>query len=85
MRWLQVMAEVLVMGVTRCFDAAVSMNAVDDKSGGLVQPEVWINDFAKLLATSSFESSAGVHRQVGAQVLLILLPPFVSARVALAS
>ncbi len=40
MRLVQVIMEVLVIGVTRCFDAVVSMNAVDDKSGGLVQPEV---------------------------------------------
>jgi hypothetical protein len=34
-----VVAEVLVVGVTKCLEAAVSINAVEDKSGGLVQPE----------------------------------------------
>ncbi len=34
-----VVAEVLVVGVTKCLEAVVSMNAVEDKSGGLVQLE----------------------------------------------
>jgi hypothetical protein len=34
-----VVAEVRVVGVTKCLEAAVSINAVEDKSGGLVQPE----------------------------------------------
>ena len=34
-----VVAEVLVVGVTKCLEAAVSINAVEDKSGGLVQLE----------------------------------------------
>ncbi len=34
-----VVMEVLVVGVTKCLEAAVSINAVEDKSGGLVQLE----------------------------------------------
>jgi hypothetical protein len=34
-----VVAEVLFVGVTKCLEAAVSINAVEDKSGGLVQLE----------------------------------------------
>ena len=40
MRLVQVNKEVLFVGVKRCFEAVVSMKAVDDKSGGLVQPEL---------------------------------------------
>ena len=34
-----VASEVCVVGVTKFLEAAVSMNAVDERSGGLVQPE----------------------------------------------
>ncbi len=34
-----VVANVFVEGVTRCLEAAVSINAVEDRSGGFAQPE----------------------------------------------
>jgi hypothetical protein len=34
-----IFTEVLVVGVTKCLGAAVSIKAVDDKSGGLAQQE----------------------------------------------
>ncbi len=89
--WITVMvlelvaADVLVDGVTRCLEAAVSINAVEDKSGGLVQPKLRGNKFAiMLLATSTFDGSAGANRQAGVHLLLALLPPLVSNLVAAA-
>jgi hypothetical protein len=34
-----VVADVFVEGVTRCLEAAVSINVVEDRSGGFAQPE----------------------------------------------
>ena len=34
-----VVMEVVVVGVTKCLEAVVSINVVEDKSEGLVQPE----------------------------------------------
>ncbi len=34
-----VVADIFVEGVTRCLEAAVSINAVEDRSGGFAQPE----------------------------------------------
>ncbi len=74
-----VAADVLVDGVTRCLEATVSINVVEDKSGGLVQPELRGNKFAiMLLATSTFDGSAGANHQAGVHLLLALLPPLVS-------
>jgi hypothetical protein len=78
-----VAADVLVDGVTRCLEAAVSMHAVEDKSGGLLQPESRGNKFAiMLLATSTFNQSTGANRQAGVRLLLALLLPLVSNLVA---
>ncbi len=73
-------------------EAAVSMNAVDVKSGGLVQPDLWyVIEFANivLLTTSVLLYSAGAPCQVGGLGMpavrhpsLNLLPPIVWARVA---
>ena len=70
----------------------MSMNAVDVKSGGLVQPECWyVIDFANIvsLTTSVLLYSAGAPCQVGGFGMLVvghpslnLLPPIVWARVA---
>ncbi len=80
-----VAADVLIDGVTRCLEAAVSTNTVEDKSGGLVQPESRGNKFAiMLLATSMFDQSAGANCQAGVHLLLALLPPLVSNLVAVA-
>ncbi len=80
-----VAADILVDGVTRCLEAAMSKNAVEDKSGGLVQPESRGNEFAiMLLATSTFDRSAGANRQAGVHLLLASLPPLVSNLVAVA-
>ena len=80
-----VAADVLIDGVTRCLEAAVSTNTVEDKSGGLVQPESRGNKFAiMLLATSMFDQSAGANCQAGVHLLLELLPPLVSDLVAVA-
>jgi hypothetical protein len=80
-----VVADVLVDGVTRCLEAALSTNAVEDKSGGLVQPELRGNKFAiMLLATSMFDQSAGLNRLAGVHLLLASLPPLVSNLVAVA-
>lgn len=35
----QFVVEVLVAGVTKCLEAVVSINVVNDKSGGLAQPD----------------------------------------------
>ncbi len=71
-------------GVTRDLEAAVSIKAVEDKLGGLTQLELWGNKFANMLdATSSFDMSAGLSHQVsGVHLLLALLPPLGSDRVA---
>ncbi len=75
--------DVLVNGVTRYLEAAMSINAIEDKSGGLVQPESRGNKFAiMLLATSTFDGSAGANHQAGVHCLLALLPPLVSNLVA---
>jgi len=79
---------VVVSSVT---EAAVSMNAVEDKSGGLAQPEWYLIEFANImsLTTSVLINSAGVPCQVGGvgrpavgQPVLKVLPPIVLVRVA---
>jgi hypothetical protein len=80
-----VVADVLVDGVTRCLEAAMSINAVEDKSGGLVLPELRGNEFViMLLAPSTSDGSAGVNRQAGVHLLLASLLPLVSNLVAAA-
>ena len=81
-----VASEVFVVGVTKFLEAAVSMNAVVKRSGGLAQPATKGKEFAiMLLATSVLEVSAGSHRQAGVHALLSVLPPFVLARKAVVS
>jgi hypothetical protein len=47
---LLVVADVVVEGMTSDFEAAESINAVDNKLGGLVQPvSCWNNKFANKL------------------------------------
>jgi hypothetical protein len=55
---------VVVSSVT---EAAVLMNAVEDKSVGLAQPEWYLIEFANIvsLTTSVLTNSAGAPRQVG--------------------
>jgi hypothetical protein len=73
-------------------EAAVSMNAVDFKSGGLAQPEWYVIEFANFLVTTSvLLDSAGAPCQVGGvgspvegQPALKVQPPIVLVRVALA-
>jgi hypothetical protein len=74
---------VVVRSVT---EAAVSMNAVEDKSGGLAQPEWYLIEFSniEILTTSVLINSAGVPCQVGGvgrpavgQPALKVLPPIV--------
>ncbi len=78
-----VVADILVDGVTRCLEAAVSIKALKDKSGGLVQPELRGNEFAiMLLATSTFDGPTGANRQAGVHLLLASLLPLVSDLVA---
>ena len=79
------------VGVSSVTEAAVSMNAVEDKLGGLAQPEWYLIEFANimLLTTSVLIDSAGVPCQVGGvgrpmvgQPALKVLPPNVLVRVA---
>jgi hypothetical protein len=79
---------VVVSSVT---EAAVSMNAVEDKSVGLAQPEWYLIEFANIvsLTTSVLINSAGVPCQVGGvgrpvvgQPALKVLPPIVLVQVA---
>ena len=72
-------------------EAAVSMNAVDFKLGGLAQPEWYVIEFANCLVTTSLIlESAGAPCQVGGvgspaegQPALKVQPPIVLFRVAL--
>ena len=79
------------VGVSSVTEAAVSMNAVDFKSGGLAQPEWYVIEFANivLVTTSVLLDSAGVPCQVGGvvrpaegQPTLNVQPPIVLVRVA---
>jgi hypothetical protein len=79
------------VGVSSLTEAAVSMNAVDVKSGGLVQPEWYIIEFANivLVTTSVLLNSAGAPFQVGGvgrpavgQPALKVQPPIVLVQVA---
>ena len=81
------------VGVSSVTEAAVSMNAVDLKSGGLAQPEWYVIEFANivLVTTSVLLDSAGAPCQVGGvgspvegQPALKVQPPIVLVRVALA-
>ena len=61
-----VLLEAGAVGVSSVMEAAVSMNAVDFKSGGLVQPEWYVIEFANFLVTTSvLLDSAGAPCQVG--------------------
>ena len=77
------------MGVSSVTEAAVSMNAVDFKSGGLAQPEWYVIEFANivLVTTSVLLNSAGAPCQVGGvgrpavcQPALKVQPPIVLFR-----
>ena len=61
-----VLLEAGAVGVSSVTEAAVSMNAVDFKSGGLTQPEWYVIEFANFLVTTSvLLDSAGAPCQVG--------------------
>ena len=71
-------------------EAAVSMNAVEDKSVGLAQPEWYLIEFANIvsLTTSVLIDSAGAPCQVGGvgrpvvgQPALKVQPPIVLVQV----
>ncbi len=87
-----VLLEAGAVGVSSVTEAAVSMNAVDFKSGGLAQPEWYVIEFANCLVTTSvLLDSAGAPCQVGGvgsptegQPALKVQPPIVFVRVALA-
>jgi hypothetical protein len=90
---LFVLLEAGAVGVSSVTEAAVSMNAVDFKSGGLAQPEWYVIEFANivLVTTSVLLDSAGVPCQVGGvgrpvegQPVLKVQPPIMLVRVALA-
>jgi len=79
------------VGVSSMTEAAVSMNAIEDKSGGLAQREWYLIEFANivLLTTSVLIDSAGVPCQVGGvgrpvvgQPALKVLPPNVLVQMA---
>ena len=55
------------VGVSSVTEAAVSMNAVELRSGGLSQPEWYVIEFANivLVTTSVLLDSAGAPCQVG--------------------
>ena len=74
------------VGVSSVTEAAVSMNAVDVKLGGLAQPGWFVIEFANivLVTTSVLLNSAGAPCQVGGvgrpvvgQPVLNVTPPFV--------
>jgi hypothetical protein len=88
---LFVTLEAGTFGVSSVTEAAVSMNAVDSKSGGLAQPEWNVIEFANivLVTTSVLLDSAGVPCQVGGvgrpvegQPALKVQPPILLVRVA---
>ena len=64
---LFVLLQAGAVGVSSVTEAAVSMNAVDLKSGGLAQPEWYVTEFANILlvTTSVLLDSAGAPCQVG--------------------
>ena len=64
---LFVLLQAGAVGVSSVTEAAVSMNAVDLRSGGLAQPEWYVIEFATivLVATSVLLDSAGAPCQVG--------------------
>jgi hypothetical protein len=84
--WMTVMAvelvglDVVVKGMTSDFEAAVSMNAVEDRSGGLSQPGSRAKKVAiALQATSMSDKPAGANRLVaGAQLMFLPLPQLMS-------
>ena len=88
---LFVMLEAGVVGVSSVTEAAVLMNAVDFKLGGLAQPEWNVIEFANivLVTTSVLLDSDGAPCQVGGvgrpavgQPALKVLLPIVLVRVA---
>ena len=83
---LFVVLRVGTVGVSSVVEAAMSMNAVDVKSGGLAQPEWFVIEFANivLVATSVLLNPAGAPCQVGGverptvgQPVLNVTPPIV--------
>ena len=79
------------VGVSSVTEAAVLMNAVEFRSGGLSQPEWYIIEFASivLVTTSVLLDSAGAPCQVGGvgrpavgQPALKVLPPIMLVRLA---
>ena len=86
---LFVLLQAGAVGVSSVTEAAVSMNAVDLKSGGLAQPEWYVIEFANivLVTTSVLLNSAGAPCQVGGvgrpavcQPALKVQPPIVLFR-----
>ncbi len=79
------------VGVSSVAEAAMSMNTVDVKSGGLARPEWFVIEFANivLVTTSVLLDAAGAPCQVGGvgrpavgQPALKVLPPIVLVRLA---
>ncbi len=88
---LFVLLQAGAVGVSSVTEAAVLMNAIDLRSGGLAQPEWYVIEFANivLVTTSVLLYSAGAPCQVGGvgrpvvgQPALKVQPPIVLVRVA---